>query len=312
MPEDKSPYSQAADFADLPSALHYLWYTFHFLPNSFADQRTQQVLTSDCIKSCLLVSVNSAKVPVEDFCFNLTCRLCYNRFKSLKTSNAALLAYICYVFTKVRSTPKTDHSSVDETVLLGRFPLPSRKVIESCLQFYETRPKSVVKKTTASRSDSNLQVLQSTSCFNPFPREESSSKRVGPSLHPIDLRQRSRPAPNPMLNKYNTDLSNEEDVAAQIAFNNLGSVPGGYTGTSIRTPSRPVPRNSRSRSPPSSLQFSPPTIGANRPEASPDPSRRSRSRSGSPTLSQETCPLTYTYVPPSFSFSPSQPDSPLY
>ena len=223
MPEPKRPYSQVADFADLPSALHYLWHTFHFLPNSFADLRTQQVLTSDCIKSSLLLSVNSAKQPVEDFCFNLTCRLCYSKFKSLKTTNTALLAYICYVFTKIQSAPKTIHSAVDETLLLGRFPLPSRQVIESCLQFYETRPKALVIQAAPSRTDGNLQVLQSTSCFNPFPREQGSPKSVGASLGASSLYQRPRLTSNTVLNKYSADLSHEDDFAAQSAFNNLGT-----------------------------------------------------------------------------------------
>ena len=295
MPEPKRPYSQVADFADLPSALHYLWHTFHFLPNSFSDLRTQQVLTSDCIKSSLLLSVVSAKLPVEDFCFNLTCRLCYNKFKSLKTTNAALLTYICHVFTKVQSAPKTIHSAVDETILLGRFPLPSRQVIESCLQFYETRPKAVANQVAPSRTDSNLQVLQGTSCFNPFPREHGSSKSVGTSLGAGSLCQRSRLASNPVLNKYDAGLSHEDDFAAQSAFENLGTSLG-KTSTTPSTSSRYEP--STIRNPTSfSAQTSCSTRVSDRSDAFPALSKRSRSRSRSPTSSQDTQPLTCTFVP---------------
>ena len=314
MPETKRPYSQVADFADLPSALHYLWYTFHYLPNSFPDLRTQQVLTSDCIKTNLLLSINSAKLPVEDFCFNLTCRLCYNKFKSLKTTNAALLAYICHVFTKVQSAPKTVHSSVDEAVLLGRFPLPSRQVIEKCLHFYETRPKTIANQVAPSRNDSNLQVLQSTSCFNPFPRKQESPKPMGPTLGTGILCQRSRLASNPVLNKYDADLSYEDEIAAQKSFDNLGTFLGETSkipSTSSRYESLSI-RSPRSYSPPSSAQRSNSTRSFNRAEASPALSRRSRSRSRSPTSSQETQPLTCTYLPHSPSLSPSQRTSPAW
>lgn len=306
----KRPYTQAADFADLPSALLYLWHTFHFLPNSFPDQRTQQVLTSDCIKSCLVVFINSAKASVQDFCFNLTCRLCYSKFKALKTSNPALLAYICNVFTQVQSAPKAHHSTVDETVLLGRFPLPTRQVVESCLQFFETRPKSAAKKIAPSSSKSNLQVLQETSRFNPFSSEGSSSRQMGSSVHSRDDCQRSGFATNSVLRKFDANVSNEDDFAAQIAFNNLATFPS-VSGTSRSTSSRSITRKSRSRSPPSSAHSRSAVGGLNRPAALLASAPRSRSRSSSPSSSRDTQPLTCTYVPSSPLFDYSSPDTHL-
>lgn len=307
MSEEKRPYTQATDFADLPSALHYLWHTFHFLPNSFSDQRTQQVLTSDCIKSCLLVSIKSANACVQDFCFNLTCRLCYNKLKALKTSNSALLAYICHVFTKVQSTPKTNHSSVNETVLLGRFPLPTRQAIETCLQFYEARPKSTIKKIAPSGSKSNLLVLQETSCFNPFPREDGCSRQMGSPVHSRDICQGPGFATASVLRKFDADVSYQDAVAAPIAFNNRSTVPS-VSGTSSSTSSKSGFRRSRSRSPPPSAPARSAVLGLKRPTALLANALRSRSRSSSPSSSKDTQPLTYTYVPNSPPFDNSSPD----
>ena len=286
MPEIKRPYSQVADFADLPSALHYLWYTFHFLPNSFSDQRTQQILTSDCVKSILLVAVNSAHQSVDDYCFNLTCRLCYNKFKSLKTTNAALLTYICFVFSKVQSTPKTQHSTLDETCLVGRFPLPSKQVIESCLQFYETRPQAT--KQVARRQDAcHVLVRQETSSFSPFPRVHLSRGSLDQALVPPALSAGHRSAPNPVRHDLNPDLSSADAHAAQVAYDRLGEKSQKFSGPVVTgTYYPPDNKRSRSRSPRRSMARTS-SISA-RSMSSEHHRSPSRSRSRSPSSSRDT------------------------
>ena len=178
------PYTNPQDFNDLPQDLHFVWRSAHVLKNSqltsFSDPLSQQLLTIDCIKTILEHSLIDRGCSLSDFCFNLTCRLCLRTFKKLKL-DAALLAYITHVIAKIQNSTATLHSSIEETKLLGKFPLPTEETLTACLKFYDKRPRIIG--TIPHQVTGSLLLHSRPTGPHPLDRLQESSRRMAPSLN---------------------------------------------------------------------------------------------------------------------------------